>query len=99
MKEVITKKANTNYKAINRTAAQDTSLSLKAKGLMFYLLSKPDTWTIRKRNLVSSCSNGREAVEGAIAELREKGYLTLVKVITNGKLNGSYYILNDEVSS
>ena len=89
-------KKNGNYKAINRTSANDTRLSIKAKGVMFYLLSKPDGWMGHVYDIVEHSNTGKKAVQSSLKELAEFGYVKLIKSRTeNGDIT-SYYEIHDE---
>ena len=91
------KKKNKNYKAINRSAAEDKNLSLKAKGLMFYFLSKPDGWKGQKYDVLKNTSDGDASVRTAIKELQAGGYIKTITVRENdGTFKGKYYEIVDE---
>jgi DNA-binding MarR family transcriptional regulator len=91
------KKKNRNYKAINTTSAKDTKLTLKAKGVMFYLLSKPDGWRGQVYDIVVNCNVGRDAVKAALKELRDYNYVELIRQRDNstGRIT-SYYVIHDQ---
>ena len=54
---------------------KDTSLSLKAKGLLSMMLSLPDEWNYNTRGLAAICKEGVDAIGSAIRELEERGYI------------------------
>jgi len=63
---------------------EDDRLSFAAKGLLWYLLSRPTDWSIYTKQLSSiykgqSRGNGREAIENMINELKKYGYLKYTK--------------------
>lgn len=60
----------------NREAAQDNALSYRARGLLWYLLSKPDGWVWREDELYKSGPEGRDAIRTCLGELKRAGYLT-----------------------
>ncbi len=64
-----------SFTKVSNTIVNDERLSLKAKGLMVYLLSKPDTWKFYQETIVKDTSDGVKAVRSAIKELEENGYL------------------------
>ena len=45
-------KKEMNYTIINNTGLKDKSLSLKAKGLLAYMLSLPDDWIFYETELI-----------------------------------------------
>lgn len=63
------------YLIMNKTGLNDSRLSLKAKGLLCYLLSKPDDWYINTDEIVSNSTNGVKSVWSAIRELIKFGYI------------------------
>lgn len=64
-----------DYSVIANTAANDERLSLKAKGLFFYLMTKPDSWQISYRGVMSQLREGEAAVRAAFKELEVCGYI------------------------
>lgn len=53
----------------------DPNISWKAKGLMGYLLTRPDGWKIRFNDLVNRAKDGKEAVTSGLKELEKVGYI------------------------
>lgn len=63
------------FVVIDKTGLEDPQLSFKATGLLAYLLSKPDDWTVSYRGLADAKTDGKHAVMAALRELEEAGYL------------------------
>lgn len=63
------------YFMMNRTAVHDDNLSFKAVGILTYLLSKPDDWTVQEMDLAQRHTDGTSAVRSGLQELRLAGYL------------------------
>ena len=63
------------YVMLDKRLAEDPSLSWKAKGLMAYMLSRPDDWQIRVADLVRRSPGGESAVRSGLRELEQHGYL------------------------
>lgn len=61
------------YFSMARDTAQDRNLSFEARGVLAYLLSKPDDWEIRVSDLKQQC--GKTKVYRIIDELKTAGYL------------------------
>lgn len=61
------------YFSLSRAVAQDETLSWEARGMLVYLLSKPDDWEVRPANLQQLC--GRDKVYRILKELLSAGYL------------------------
>lgn len=63
------------YVRIDKHFINDPALSLKAKGIMTYLLSKPDGWHVRIGDLVNQNKDGEKAVRSGIHELIDSRYM------------------------
>ncbi|SDP33849.1 hypothetical protein SAMN04487914_108122 [Arthrobacter sp. ok909] len=72
---IIRSRKNAKYTTVSNVAANDSKLSLKAIGLFYFLMTKPDTWQITERGVVAQRPEGRDAVSAALKELEEAGYL------------------------
>ena len=66
------------------TFQQSNNLSYRAKGILGYMLSRPDNWKFNKTDLVRRSIEGRDAVYKAIDELKEQGYLHIYPNIRKG---------------
>jgi hypothetical protein len=68
----------TRWHAIAPEPIADTSLSWQARGLLVYLLSKPDDWEVCIDQLVNASEkDGRHTVQAILRELADAGYATL----------------------
>lgn len=68
---------------MSNTHLKDKSLSLKAIGLLSVVLSLPDDWHYTVNGLVGIVKDGERAVNGALSELKENGYLRIEKLYPN----------------
>lgn len=69
------------YLVMDKTAVEDRRLSWKARGLLAYLLSKPDDWQVRTPELIgASDPDGRTAVQSGLRELEDLGYIRRQRV-------------------
>ena len=68
-------KSKVNFAIIHKGFLQDKTLSMKAKGLMAYILSLPDDWKTIINELVNHFSDGITAIRTTFAELEEHGYM------------------------
>ena len=66
------------YVQIDRAAIEDNRLSWKARGILAYLLSKPDDWHIHIFDIVNHGPDGRESITTAMRELEKFGYAKLI---------------------
>lgn len=63
------------YTMISNVTLQDTSVSLEARGLLTYLLSKPDAWVVVVTWLQEEMNVGRVKLNRIIKELETAGYI------------------------
>lgn len=66
---------NRNYTVMSNYHLRDTSLSLKAIGLLSKMLSLTEEWDYTTRGLASICKEGVDAIGAALKELEVSGYL------------------------
>lgn len=71
-----------NFVIINKNFLEDKRLSFKSKGILTYLLSKPDDWTVRVNELISASTDGEASVRSALKELEACGYYRKYRVRT-----------------
>lgn len=70
-----TAKRENPFVQLDKYCLNDDSISYEAKGILAYVLSKPDTWSIRKNDLVKRSTSGKTRIETALLELMAAGYL------------------------
>lgn len=95
---VITRaKRSRNFSIIGNDIIEDQRLSFKARGLLIYMLSKPDDWKFYSSELVKhSDKDGREAINNAIKEIEAVGYLRRKQVRSeHGKFGSTDWELLD----
>lgn len=63
------------FARINKAMLNDAKLSWKAKGVLSYLLGKPQGWKIWRNDLIHRSTDGRDSVDSALRELETAGYL------------------------
>lgn len=67
------------YVMLNReTVIQNKELSFRARGLLAYMLNRPQGWKFNIKHLSSdkvTTKEGREAIQTAMKELRQHGYV------------------------
>lgn len=83
-----------DYTVMSNHHLKDTSLSLKAKGLLSLMLSLPDDWNFNMRGLSSICKEGLEAIGNALKELEKAGYMVRNQLRgANGRITDTEYII------
>lgn len=70
------------FAQIANTVLNDRRLSIAARGVLCYLLSKPDTWQVRCYELQHATNLGRDALRAVLRELEAAGYL--IRQCTHG---------------
>jgi hypothetical protein len=76
---------------IDKNVFEDTNISWKAKGMLGYLLSKPEGWKVYVTDLKKRSKDGRDAVSSGLKELETAGYLKKHKLRQEGKFAGYNY--------
>lgn len=74
------KKRPSNFVMMDKTFLEDNRLSFKAKGILAYLLSKPDNWKVITKNLVNASSDGEYSVYSGLKELKKYGYFEKIPI-------------------
>ena len=77
---------------IDQRSIEDARLSWAARGLLVYLLSKPDDWQVRVKDLQKRGDLGRDGIYKLLAVLRGFHYLRYEKNRTrDGRVRGGSY--------
>ena len=63
------------YVMLNKHFLNDAELSFRAKGLLAYLLSKPNDWQVYQSQLETASRDGRKGIRSAVKELLDAGYI------------------------
>lgn len=92
---VLRKEKRGNYTVIDNAIFKDSSLSMKAIGLLCVMLSLPDWWNYSIAGLVGIVNDGESAVRSALKELEEAGYFRREKVRENGKIVRIEYVISE----
>lgn len=64
-----------NYTPIHRYSAEDKRLSWEARGVLVFLLVKPDDWQVSLPHLINSGPSGRDKMRRILKELMENKYI------------------------
>ncbi len=91
-----TKKEN-NYTVLSNHHINNVKLSWKARGLLTYILSKPDNWKFYVKHLTTQAKDGRDATQTGLRELIKAGYIVKNEIrATGGKFSGVEYIVHEQ---
>jgi len=86
----------TNFTQIPNAWIRDKRLSLKAKGLLTYLLSHETGYTLTLERIARDTKDGRSAIRAAAAELIEAKYVvTKQQRLPDGKLGPMVWTIHD----
>lgn len=66
----------TRFTVIDRATVNDDQLSYRARGVLLWLLDKPDDWQTDANAIARAGTEGRDAVRAALKELETCGYLS-----------------------
>jgi hypothetical protein len=75
MMSVIRIKKEREYVSISNAILQNKALTWEARGVMAYLLSKPDGWECRNYDLVNQGPAGKTVIQRVLKELQQAGYV------------------------
>lgn len=90
------RKKERGFVTIENSMFEDSRISWKAKGLLGYLLTKPDGWIVRTTDLIKHSTDGDKAIRSAIKELKTYGYLTFQRTKKeNGQWGGTVWEYDD----
>lgn len=93
MAQIRIEKGN-NFTVFENELLQNPNLSLKAKGLLAYMLSLPDDWDYSISGLATKCKEGKTSIRSAINELMAEGYVTRCLARNDkGMLDGYEYVV------
>ena len=97
MSETIVRRVrNVNYATIPNHVAEDTRLSLDARGLLVYLLVKPSDWNVHITDIQRRCNIGRDKAYKLIESLVHAGYLERRTIRRDGRFYRHEIIVYDE---
>lgn len=88
-----------DFTIISNKFLRNSEMSLKAKGLLAFLLSLPDEWECSISGFRNYASDGKGSIQTALNELEALGYLTREPNRgANGRYDGAIYNVFEEPS-
>lgn len=85
---------NRGYTVMSNFHLKDTSLTLKAKGLLSMILSLPDEWNYTTRGLAAICKEGVDSIGSTLRELEKQGYIIRNQLRdSKGRISDTEYII------
>lgn len=97
MGSVVTRKHLTHGFAVLPAAAiNDATLSFRARGVLAYMLEKPDGWRFSSERMAAQGKEGRDAIRAAMKELEDAGYILRRRVPTeDGQFTWEQWITDE----
>ena len=94
------KRPDTRFYTLNKDISEDVRLSWAARGMLIFLLGKPDNWTVSVAHLMkqtgsSARPSSRDAVRAIIKELVDAGYMRADTAREGGKFKGIDYVVSE----
>lgn len=84
----VVKSAENPYVMIDRRPIDNAVLSFKAKGILTYLMSRPDGWEVSVADLVNHSTDGDDSVRSGLKELRKAGHMKQTRTREAGRITG-----------
>jgi hypothetical protein len=91
-----------NFYILDKSISEDKNLSWAARGLLIYLLGKPDNWDVSPKNIVNETKDseaplGRDGVYRLLKQLINAGYATQERQRNDdGTLRKSVYVVGEK---
>lgn len=96
-KNIGRKRKKNGFTQVSNQLIEDSRLSWKAKGILIYLLSRPNNWKVNKSDLERRATEGKASLDSGIEELKEMGYLHIYRNrLENGQIDGWVWEYDDE---
>lgn len=89
----IQKNTDNPFVMIDKRIFTDKKLSYRAKGILGYLLSRPDNWVVNMVDVANQSTEGRDAVVTAVNELMKHGYVERIEHRENGRFKSYEYLV------
>jgi hypothetical protein len=96
---VVRRRHNGNFVTVPNRVLDDKQLSLEAKGLLCWLLSRPNDWTFKLVLIGPVLGLGRDKTERLFRGLIEAGYVDRIQERTDGRWGPVEYCVFDEPQS
>ena len=89
-----------NFYILSKSISEDRRLSWAARGMLIFLLGKPDNWNIsiehlRKETIASVKPSGRDAVYALLGELITAGYVKRDQDRESGQFMANSYTVSE----
>ena len=93
---VLRKNHTRDFTVLPNSLLQDQRLSCRERGLLVWMLSKPQDWNFSHKALLAELQYDKKgAIQACINKLTETGYLRIVQQRTKGKLGKTLWYVFD----
>ena len=89
------KSYSNNFTITPNHIINDDRISLKAKGVYLFLISKPENWSFSVERIAKQNKDGEDSVKTALKELEKFGYLKRIQANNRGYFGMMDYIISD----
>lgn len=79
MSKIIRVKKKDNFVVLDKAFLNNTELSWKAKGILAFMLSKPDNWIFYLEEVMKHSTDGKDSFRAGINELKNYGYMQRIR--------------------
>ncbi len=83
------------YVMVLRATVDGSSLTFEERGLLIYILGKPDNWQVQIKDLMREGSIGRDKAYNLVNGLIKKGYAERFEERTSGKVTGYRVVVHE----
>lgn len=85
------------YVTLSRDCIDDPKLSWKARGILHWMLGRPDNWSFNSADMVNrSDKDGKESLATGLKELVERGYVEIVRTHTEtGQFGRTFWYVDE----
>ena len=84
----VVKSPDNPYVMIDSRPVMNKKLSFKAKGILTYLMSRPDGWEVSVEDLVNRSTDRKASVRAGMKELTKAGHMKYVTPRDKGRITG-----------
>lgn len=81
---IFRRKLERDFTVVPNALLNDITIGIDSRGLLCYLLSKPEDWEVFDYDLEDVCQCGRDRVKRMLSELKRTGYLRRERVRAGG---------------
>lgn len=97
MKTIVRTGHKKNYTVLDNEFIRHRKLSLKAKGLLTYMLSQPDDWVFHADEFPARFRDPASQVMSGVNELIEAGYVKFVVIRHKGETVDSFLVVRESL--